>query len=121
MTNVTDRRWPPTLPRGQPATAYSGYGCFQRTVDPGGIRLSQLSKAYGPIRAVRGIDVEICSGNTVAWLGPNEAGKTTTIDMMLGLTRPDAGSVSIFDRPPTEAVKAGLARRLAAVDPERAA
>jgi len=29
--------------------------------------------------------------------------------------------VSIFDRPPTEAVKAGLARRLAAVDPERAA
>jgi ABC-2 type transport system ATP-binding protein len=75
---------------------------------PGGIRLSQLSKSYGPIGALRGVDVEISPGNTVALLGPNEAGKTTTIDMMLGLTRPDADSVSIFERPPAEAVKAGL-------------
>jgi ABC-2 type transport system ATP-binding protein len=74
----------------------------------GGIRLSQLSRSYGPIEAVRGIDLEISAGNTVALLGPNGAGKTTTIDMMLGLTRPDAGSVSIFERAPAQAVKAGL-------------
>jgi len=73
----------------------------------GGIVLSQLSKSYGAVRAVRSLDLTIAPGETVALLGPNGAGKTTTIDMMLGLTRPDHGTISVFGVPPTKAVQAG--------------
>jgi ABC-2 type transport system ATP-binding protein len=69
--------------------------------------LSGLAKSYGPVRAVRGVDLVIAPGETVALLGPNGAGKTTTIDMMLGLTRPDEGRVSIFGVPPAVAVRDG--------------
>jgi ABC-2 type transport system ATP-binding protein len=75
------------------------------------IALSGLVKSFagpsGPIRAVRGIDVSIATGETVALLGPNGAGKSTTIDMLLGLLEPDAGTVSVFGRPPREAVADG--------------
>ncbi len=75
------------------------------------IQLRGLVKSFrapdGPIRAVRGIDVEIAAGETVALLGPNGAGKSTTIDMLLGLLKPDAGSVSVFGRPPADAVAHG--------------
>jgi ABC-2 type transport system ATP-binding protein len=72
-----------------------------------GIELSAITKSYGPVRAVDGIDVVIAPGETVALLGPNGAGKTTTIDMILGLGRPDQGTVSVFGTPPTEAVRSG--------------
>jgi ABC-2 type transport system ATP-binding protein len=76
-----------------------------------GIRLSGLVKSFrgpdGPIRAVRGIDVEIAPGETVALLGPNGAGKSTTLDMLLGLLAPDEGSVSVFGRSPAQAVADG--------------
>jgi len=74
----------------------------------GGIVLSDLSKSYGKVRAVRSIDLTIAPGETVAFLGPNGAGKTTTIDMVLGLTRPDSGTVSLFGMSPAEAVAAGI-------------
>ncbi|MGB8179384.1 MAG: ABC transporter ATP-binding protein [Acidimicrobiales bacterium] len=73
-----------------------------------GIRLTDLAKSYGAVKAVRGINLTINPGETLALLGPNGAGKTTTIDMMLGLIRPDAGSVSLFGSTPTEAVDAGV-------------
>jgi ABC-2 type transport system ATP-binding protein len=73
-----------------------------------GIELANLTKTYGEVKAVRGINLSISPGETVALLGPNGAGKTTTIDMMLGLIRPDAGSVSLFGQSPTEAVDAGV-------------
>jgi ABC-2 type transport system ATP-binding protein len=74
----------------------------------GGIVLSRLSKSYGDVRAVRGIDLVIAPGETVALLGPNGAGKSTTIDMVLGLTRPDSGSISLFGMSPADAVAAGV-------------
>ena len=67
-----------------------------------------LTKSFGAVRAVRGLDLSLQRGSTVALLGPNGAGKTTTIDMLIGLTKPDAGTVSLFGRTPTEAVKAGM-------------
>ena len=73
----------------------------------GGIVLSRLTKSYGAVRAVRSVDLAIAPGETVAILGPNGAGKTTAIEMMLGLLRPDAGTVSIFGVPPAQAVRAG--------------
>jgi ABC-2 type transport system ATP-binding protein len=75
------------------------------------IQLHGLVKSFhgpdGPIRAVRGVDIEIAAGETVALLGPNGAGKSTTIDMLLGLLAPDAGTVSVFGSPPSEAVARG--------------
>jgi len=72
-----------------------------------GIALSHLSKSYGALRAVRGLDLAIAPGETVALLGPNGAGKTTTIEILLGLIRPDRGTVSIFGKEPAAAVRAG--------------
>jgi ABC-2 type transport system ATP-binding protein len=72
-----------------------------------GIVLSHLTKSFGEVQAVRGIDLTIAAGEIVALLGPNGAGKTTTIDMVLGLTRPDKGTVTLFGASPSDAVKAG--------------
>jgi ABC-2 type transport system ATP-binding protein len=72
-----------------------------------GIRLESLTKSYGPVLAVDGIDLVIAPGETVALLGPNGAGKSTTIDMILGLAKPDTGSVQVFGMTPAEAVRAG--------------
>lgn len=73
-----------------------------------GITLTNLTKSWGTVKAVRGINLAIAPGETLALLGPNGAGKTTTIDMMLGLLRPDAGSVSLFGQTPTHAVDHGV-------------
>ncbi len=72
------------------------------------ITVNGLTKSFGAVRAVRGLDLELQRGSTVALLGPNGAGKTTTIDMLIGLTKPDAGTISLFGRSPSDAVKAGL-------------
>jgi ABC-2 type transport system ATP-binding protein len=76
-------------------------------VHAAGVHATGLTKSYGSLQAVQGIDLSIAPGETVALLGPNGAGKTTTIDMILGLTRPDHGSVSVFGLAPTAAVRAG--------------
>ncbi|HTT58693.1 MAG TPA: ABC transporter ATP-binding protein [Acidimicrobiales bacterium] len=78
------------------------------TAEPAGIRLTNLTKSYGDVRAVLGVNLAINRGETLALLGPNGAGKTTTIDMMLGLVRPDTGSVSLFGASPRDAVQAGI-------------
>ncbi len=72
-----------------------------------GVALRELTKSFGAVQAVRGIDVSIETGETVALLGPNGAGKSTTLDMVLGLLRPDAGTVSVLDLPPADAVARG--------------
>jgi len=78
----------------------------QRTTTAG-IRLASLSKSYGSVLAVDGVDLVIAPGETVALLGPNGAGKSTTIDMILGLAKPDTGSVQVFGMTPADAVRAG--------------
>jgi ABC-2 type transport system ATP-binding protein len=72
-----------------------------------GVVLQSLTKSFGSVAAVRGVDITIAAGETVALLGPNGAGKSTTLDMLLGLLRPDRGSVTVFGRPPREAVADG--------------
>jgi len=72
-----------------------------------GIQFDGVSKNYGAVKAVRGIDLQIAPGETVALLGPNGAGKSTAIDMMLGLAMPDAGSVRVYGDDPRHAAKAG--------------
>ena len=60
------------------------------------IEVSGLTKIFGPVRAVDGIDFQVRGGMTTALLGGNGAGKTTTIAMLLGLLLPTAGSIRIF-------------------------
>jgi ABC-2 type transport system ATP-binding protein len=72
-----------------------------------GIEVRGLTKSFGAVEAVRGIDVSVDVGETVALLGPNGAGKSTTLDMVLGLQRPDAGDVRVFGEEPRHAVARG--------------
>ncbi|WP_329010338.1 ABC transporter ATP-binding protein [Micromonospora rifamycinica] len=76
-------------------------------MDDTAVRLTGLTRRFGPVRAVDGIDLTIAQGSTVALLGPNGAGKTTTLALLLGLTPPDTGTVTLFGRSPVEAVRAG--------------
>ena len=57
------------------------------------LRTDALTKSYGGRTVVRGVSVEVHSGEVVGLLGPNGAGKTTTFYMTVGLTAPDAGRV----------------------------
>ncbi|MCJ7543927.1 MAG: ABC transporter ATP-binding protein [Phycisphaerae bacterium] len=59
------------------------------------IRVQGLAKSYGPVQAVRGIDLEVQGGEVFALLGPNGAGKTTTIRMLMGILQPSSGRASI--------------------------
>ncbi|MDC2953050.1 ABC transporter ATP-binding protein [Streptomyces gilvifuscus] len=64
-------------------------------------------KNFGAVRAVDGVDLTIAQGETVALLGRNGAGKSTTISLLLGLNEPDQGTVELFGEPPSTAVRAG--------------
>jgi ABC-2 type transport system ATP-binding protein len=79
----------------------------ESAVSTGGVSLRGLTKSFGPVRAVDGIDLVVAPGETVALLGPNGAGKSTTIDMVLGLNKPDAGEVRVFGMTPEQAVQRG--------------
>lgn len=65
-------------------------------------RLRAVEKCFGPTRALDGLDLDLRRGEVLALLGPNGAGKTTAISLWLGLLEPDAGEVTLFDRPPSE-------------------
>ena len=57
------------------------------------LRTDKLTKSYGGRTVVRGVSLQVDSGEVVGLLGPNGAGKTTTFYMTVGLTAPDSGSV----------------------------
>ncbi|MDD3674429.1 ABC transporter ATP-binding protein [Thauera propionica] len=60
------------------------------------IRVSAVTKQYGSLKALCGVDLEIAQGEFFGLLGPNGAGKTTLISALAGLVRPDSGSLEIM-------------------------
>jgi ABC-2 type transport system ATP-binding protein len=62
--------------------------------------LSAVSKRFGNIGALDGLDLEVRRGELLALLGPNGAGKTTAISLMLGLLQPDFGTARLFGMSP---------------------
>jgi ABC-2 type transport system ATP-binding protein len=60
------------------------------------IRVRGLTKRYGDVKAVDGIDFDVAKGQIFGLLGPNGAGKTTTVEILEGLREADAGEVSVL-------------------------
>jgi len=60
------------------------------------VRVRGLTKRYGDIEAVAGIDFDVARGEVFGLLGPNGAGKTTTVEILEGLRAPDGGEVSVL-------------------------
>ncbi|WP_423494293.1 ABC transporter ATP-binding protein [Microbacterium esteraromaticum] len=78
------------------------------------IRTRGLTKTYGRVRALDGLDLEIGAGQVHGFLGPNGAGKSTAIRVFLGLARKTGGTVSVFGEDPWTSA-ARLHRRIAYV------
>ncbi|MGE5636082.1 MAG: ABC transporter ATP-binding protein, partial [Nocardioidaceae bacterium] len=62
------------------------------------VRLSGVSKRYGRVLAVDGVDLELRRGELMAVLGPSGCGKTTLLRLVAGFERPDSGSVTVGGR-----------------------
>jgi ABC-2 type transport system ATP-binding protein len=62
-----------------------------------------LSKRYGPVQALQALDLEVQAGEIYGLLGPNGSGKTTTLGILLGITRPNQGHFTWFGQAPSAA------------------
>ncbi|MEY7849536.1 ABC transporter ATP-binding protein [Natrarchaeobius sp. A-rgal3] len=68
----------------------------------GVIRVDDVYKSYGTVRAVDGMSFAVDRGELFGFLGPNGAGKTTTIRALTGQIRPDSGTISVLGTDPTD-------------------
>jgi putative spermidine/putrescine transport system ATP-binding protein len=62
------------------------------------VRLVEVRKSYGDVAAVDGVDLEIASGEFFTLLGPSGSGKTTTLRLIAGFEKPDAGRIELAGR-----------------------
>jgi ABC-2 type transport system ATP-binding protein len=62
------------------------------------IKIEKLKKSYGNIEAVNGISLDIAKGEMFGLVGPDGAGKTTTIRILCGLLNPDDGTATLIDK-----------------------
>ena len=62
------------------------------------VRLAGVSRGYGPVAAVRKLDLEVGRGEILALLGPSGCGKTTTLRLIAGFEAPESGMVEIGGR-----------------------
>jgi ABC-2 type transport system ATP-binding protein len=67
------------------------------------IVVSDLTKSYDGVEALRGVSFEVRSGEVFGLLGPNGAGKTSTVEILEGYRRRDSGQVSVLGHDPTDA------------------
>ena len=79
------------------------------------LKVSNLGKSFGGVKAVDGISFELAAGELLALIGPNGAGKSTTFNMINGQLRADMGSITLdgqelFDLAPREIWRLGVSR-----------
>jgi zinc transport system ATP-binding protein len=66
-------------------------------------QLQGVDFSYGANKVLEGVNLTVRRGDYLAVLGPNGGGKTTLVKLILGLIRPDAGQVRVFDASPNHA------------------
>lgn len=76
------------------------------------LSIRNLTKSYGRVPALQGVDLDVQRGEVLGFLGPNGAGKTTTIRCLLDLIRPDGGELRVLGLDP-QADPLGVRRRVA--------
>ena len=79
------------------------------------LQLEQVSKAFGGLQCISGLDIDVREGEIVSVIGPNGAGKTTLFNLITGMYRPDAGDIlldgeSIVGLAPHKITNRGVAR-----------
>ena len=62
------------------------------------VRLTGVGRSYGPVAAARDVNLEVARGEVLALLGPSGCGKTTTLRLIAGFERPDAGAIRLAGR-----------------------
>lgn len=72
------------------------------------LEISNLSKSYGRITAVRDLNIEVGPGHVFGILGPNGSGKTTTLAIVTGIISPDAGKYRWFGREPAAELRKNI-------------
>jgi ABC-2 type transport system ATP-binding protein len=78
------------------------------------IVVSDLTKSYGDVEALRGVSFDVAEGEVFGLLGPNGAGKTTTVEILEGYRRRDGGSATVLGFDPGDAPR-GLRERMGVV------
>jgi ABC-2 type transport system ATP-binding protein len=64
------------------------------------IHIKKLTKSFGPIMALKGIDLTVKQGEVHGFIGPNGAGKSTTIRILLGILKKTSGKITLLGRDP---------------------
>jgi ABC-2 type transport system ATP-binding protein len=98
----------------------TGVGGLAGEAPPLAIAARGLTKRYGPVLALDGLDLNVPAGIVFGLLGPNGAGKTTAIRLLTGLSKPTTGEVSVtgLDAAGRGDVQAELHRRIGVLDQE---
>jgi len=81
MTDAASVPVPPSIPAAEPLVVLRALG---------------LARAFGRVQAVEGLEITVRAGEIYGFLGVNGAGKTTTIRMLMGIIKPDAGSIELM-------------------------
>lgn len=114
MTLVAVSSWTPRqISRGH--NILQSTKVLDMTTQDGFVQVNEITKSYKGISALNGISLEVARGEILGLIGPNGAGKTTLIGCILGLLKPDSGTVSIDGKPPTYL----SVRRMTGYVPER--
>ena len=74
------------------------------------LKITQLTKSFGGVKALTGLDLVVSQGEIVGLIGPNGSGKSTTVNLLSGLYRASGGQVHMGDRDITQAKPEHIAR-----------